>query len=323
MTAAAGIAAVVVGLPALAVGALLAGQAVSTRSLPADYWSGRLAFTLRPAVIDDAGLLLGFLPPRDATNLDAAHAADAGSIPEHCIDLVLAREDAHAGKWWRHVRGVDLGSIPRAAFGQGGASTLGMQLARQLAPQWMALQSRWMRKVREAAAAGALLDLHRGDHRALARTYLSVAPFGVAFGDVRGIAAAADAMWGISPTELSPAQCALLVVLLPRRVSFVDTTSPQALALWSGRTEQARRLLLSFDRLDYTRQVETLTLWPELPRRNLLPGLPLAVTLNLGARTRALVLPHASRIAADDPGPPPPESIAATPAPLPTKKEAS
>ena len=294
--------------PALMLALLLGTQMASAWVLPEKYWAGQIDAMLHPAVYDAGGGLVGFLPPMGATDLDATHAADPGLIPAACIELALAREDAHYQSWWRYVRGVDLGSVMRATVSAGGASTMPMQLSRQLAPHWPREHHRWVRKLLEVGAASTLVKLHRGNHHDLARTYLAVAPFGIAYGDLRGIAAVADALWGIPTSHLSPAPCALLIVLLPRRIDFVNTESEAARVAWAHRLEQARRLLASTPA--YAGSVGELTLWAALPRREALVGLPAAATLNLGARTRAVVLPHRSRILADQPGSEPDLSVA-------------
>lgn len=304
----AGVGALVAVIPGLVLALLLGNQAVSAWFMPAEFWAARLEAVLHPAVHDANGLLMGFLPPHGAKDLDAAHAADPGAVPTACIDLALAREDAHHRSPWRYVRGVDLGSVVRATVSPGGASTMPMQLSRQLAPHWPRKYGRWVRKVLEAGAAGTLVKLHHGNHREIARTYLAVAPFGIAYGDVRGIAAAADALWGIAPSELSPAQCAMLVVLLPRRIDFVNNDTESARTAWTNRVEQARRLLAANP--TYAGSAVELAQWQSMPRRAALAGLPPAATLNLGAGTRALVLEHRNRILGDRPGVAPDPSIA-------------
>ncbi len=296
-------------VPGLVLVALLAIQAASAWATPTSAWAGRLDTLLRPAVYDSTATLIGFIPPEGETDLHAGHAARPGAVPEACVDLVLAREDAHHDSWWRHVRGVDLGSVARAAVSRGGASTIPMQVARQLAPRWSREHSRWIRKVLEAGAAATLVDLHGGDMRAMARTYLSIAPFGTAYGDLRGIAAAADVLWGIDAAKLSPAQCAVLVVLLPVRFNFAKADTEPMGTLWTDRVKCARDLLLGSAR--YAAFAPELALWPAPPRRADIPGLSQAATLNLGARTQALVLPHLQRIKADQPRPESPLSVAA------------
>jgi membrane peptidoglycan carboxypeptidase len=287
------------GLCALALFVLFAGQTYTASQFPQIYWQDRKAWMLRPAVVDADSLLVGFLPPASATDLDAAHAVQPDGISDVCVDLVLAREDAHHASGWRYARGIDFVGVVRAALrGRGGASTLPMQTARQLAG-WQTTRAPWVRKLLELGAAQSLLDLHGGDHRALARTYLSIAPFAQAFGDVRGITSAADVFFAKRPSALTAEECAFLVVLLPKRLSLVGhlAATPRA---WQERQQQAQVLLQRLGSPQAALAQKALMAWPVLPpRRPELVGYAPAVTVNLGARTRALVAPHTARIAAD------------------------
>ena len=288
--------AVMVGLPATALSLVVALQLTVGTFFPQSYWTERLSWMLRPAVIDADHALVGFLPPAHASDLDAAHAVAADVIPEHCVDLVLAREDAHQGQWWRHARGIDFGGIFRAAVTlRGGASTLPMQLARQLSG-WQARHNSVTRKVLEWGSAQQLLDLHHGDYRALAKTYLAVVPFARAHGDVRGLGAAADAFFSKPASALSAGECAFLVVLLPTRPSLISDTAAAAQA-WEVRRQQAVKLL---DGQALHREAAVVAAWLSLPPlRPDIVGLAAAATLNVGARTRALVVPHLTRISND------------------------
>ena len=293
--------AAIASAPALILMALLSTQAVTAWAYPEGHWRQRLTAVIRPADFDSTGQILGFLPPPGASDLESAYAADPGEIAPSCIDMVLAREDGHHDQPWRHIRGVDLGSAVGALFRSGGASTLTMQLGRQLSPDWSKSHSRWQRKVLEAGSAAALIDAHDGDYRRLAASYLAVAPFGIAYGDLRGIAAAADVMWGVVPAKLSSAQCALLVVLLPKRLNLSSTDAGALQAAWRERLVQARQLLQSQPGRWGEAAMRELDSWPSVPMRPPLLGLGEAPRLNLGSRTRALVLPQLARIDADQP----------------------
>jgi hypothetical protein len=281
------------------VGALATTHALSAVTYPLAYWQDRLDFVLRPSVRDFDNQLVGFLPPPDASNLDADHAPHPGPIPASCVELVLAREDANYASPWRYVLGVDLGSIARAVWSQrGGASTIPMQTARQLA-NWPTKYAPWQRKINEAGAAKTLLDLHGGDHRRMAETYLAIAPFASAFGDVRGIAAASDILFSKAPVDLSRAECSLLVVMLPTRPSLVahDDRTEKA---WDQRRDQAITLLRQVRGEHVEADIAEISKWAALPPlRSKFEGQPDAVSFNLGARTRAFVLPHLARIASD------------------------
>jgi hypothetical protein len=283
----------------LTLGTLASTHAWSAAAYPLSYWQTRMDWVLRPSVRDADNHLIGFMPPPNATNLEAEHAAEPGPIAPSCIDLVQNREDAHNASSWRYVFGVDLGSITRAVLTQrGGASTIPMQLARQLA-NWPAKYTPWERKVNEAGAAQTLIDLHAGDHRKIAETYLAIAPFASAFGDVRGIAAASDILFARSPANLTRAQCALLVTMLPTRPSLVINDA-RAKKAWELRREQAVALLRRVPGEHVDADIAEAVSWhPMPPLRSKFEDQPEAVTFNLGARTRAFVLPHLARIASD------------------------
>ena len=287
-------------LPILGTVAFVLGtQSWSATAYPTSFWQARLDWTLRPAVRDSTQALVGFIPP--ATNpgkLESSHAATAAAIPDACVNLVLAREDAHHADGWRYLYGVDLFGLAWAAVTRRrGASTLPMQLSRQLAPEWFQ-QSTYARKALEIGAAATVLQMHGGDARAVARTYLSIAPMGVAYGDVRGIAAAADIFFGARVPDLSPAQCSVLVTFLAKRPKLTDNTA-QASQAWLERRAQAVALVhkvMPGQASSIQREIET---WTALPIRSAIAGKSEAVTLNLGARTRAYVLPHLARMDAD------------------------
>ena len=90
--------AVVVTLACASFAALVANHSYWAADYPPAFWHSQLDRMLRPAVFDAAGELVGFLPPPGANDLDAAHAAAPLGISEDCVDLVVAREDRHAGE---------------------------------------------------------------------------------------------------------------------------------------------------------------------------------------------------------------------------------
>ena len=274
-------------------GPLPALQFASRILRPPEFWQVQMAQMIRPRVTDSVGFLMGFFPPRGADNLESGFAAEAHDIPPACIDLVLAREDAHFGTW-RYVNGVDVVGLLRGAPSGRGASTIPMQISRQLQPQWFRLPGA-ARKLLEIGAASAIVDAHGADPKRLAKTYLNIAPFAKAYGDVRGITAAADALWGLTTMELAPAHCALLVAMLPSRPNLVVPDQKH----FAVRHGLALRLLRSHPEFATPAQVALLESWTEMPRRPKLADMTAAATLNLGARTRALVLPHLGRISAD------------------------
>ena len=285
--------------PIAAMAAIATLHVWSTKVYPPTYWKGQIELMLRPEVRDPRGELLGFLPASSLTaDLDAALAAKPVSITPACIDLVLTSEDSHHASPWRRFLGVDPGSVVRAtATGVGGASTIPMQLSRQLA-NWPAAHGRWARKLLEAGAAQTIVDVHGGDMRDVAATYLSVAPFAIANGDVRGIDAAADIFFAKAPDQLSPAQCAFLIVMLPTRPRLVGhAEGPQK---WEQRRALAVRLLQRSAVPNWQQEVAALQSWPVLPPlRARIEGIDEAATWNLAVRTRALVLPHLRRLRED------------------------
>jgi penicillin-binding protein 1C len=129
-------------------------------------------------------------------------AVDAGYL-----DLLVRTEDK---RFWRHG-GVDPLAVLRAA-GQAvrhgrvvsGASTLTMQVARLLEPRPRTLRS----KAIEAFRAWQLE--RRLSKREILETYLRLAPYG---GRIEGLRAGSLAWFGKPPTDLSPAEAALLVAL--------------------------------------------------------------------------------------------------------------
>lgn len=287
--------AALIAVPLTAAAALVAAQTASRTAWPVERWVALRDSMIRPAVVDSRGALVGFLPPPGAKDLEAAFAVQADHIPDACIDLVLYQEDRnHAGQL--HWRGVDLAGLARGLTGTGGGSTLPMQLARLLEPKWTQ-QPKAIRKLLEIAAAPALVDVHTADARSLARTYLSIAPFGQAYGDVRGIAAAADVFFGISASKLTPAQCAVLVAQLPRPLPLARRDEEHVLKGWKSNIQRAERNLASAASGAYREFIPALDAWRQaVPIRREIPGAGEAARLNLGARTRHFVLQHEGRI---------------------------
>lgn len=266
---------------------------------PPAYWQQATSNMLRPPVYDAAGLLAGYLPGDQGMVPGAVYAVQPDAITDACVDLVLLREDRHAGTTFRHVLAVDW---PRLIYGtvtgNGGGSTLPMQMARQVSG-WQTSMTTASRKLREIGVAQTLLDVYGGDYRALARAYLSTARFAIYQGDMRGIAAAAEVMWGLRASQLSPAQCAVLVTMLPVKVSLKDEGA-HVQQQWAVRKHQAEALL----RQAYGPHAEPMVADVHAsgalpPRRALIEALGPSATYNLDSRTRTLVEPHFDRLAAD------------------------
>ncbi|MCW2239801.1 penicillin-binding protein 1C [Azospirillum canadense] len=133
--------------------------------------------------------------------------ATADQVAPAFIDLLLAYEDRR----FRDHPGVDPLAVLRAA-GQNltagrvvsGASTLTMQVARLLEPRPRTLRSKLIEMARAAQLEW------RYDKPAILAMYLTLAPYG---GNVEGIRAASPTLFGKPPTELTPAEAALLVAL--------------------------------------------------------------------------------------------------------------
>ncbi len=149
------------------------------------------------------------------------------SIPQHCLDAVIATEDAN---FYNHP-GVDVVGIARAVWinlsgGEvlAGGSTITQQVARTLLldPQQRAERT-LRRKLREGILAIRLQTAYsKADVLAL---YLNQSYFGnLAY----GIEAAAQAYFGKSAPDLSLAECALLAGLLQAPAVYDPLTNLEA-----------------------------------------------------------------------------------------------
>ena len=105
-------------------------------------------------------------------------------------------------------------ALPRVLTLQRGGSTLPMQVARLLAPEWRS-PSTLDRKRLEWGAAATLQDL-LGSPQETAVAYLNLPPFAIHRGDIRGIAAFADVAFGKTPAARSRAECAMRQLQWPR-----------------------------------------------------------------------------------------------------------
>ena len=131
-------------------------------------------------------------------------------VPKYVADAVLISEDA---RFYQH-EGVDLDETKRAleqAWDQGhlgrGASTITQQLAKNL---WLSNERSLLRKAKELILARRLEDALT--KRRILALYLNVAEWG---DGIYGIEAAAKTHFGISASELSVAQGAMLAGMLP------------------------------------------------------------------------------------------------------------
>jgi membrane peptidoglycan carboxypeptidase len=160
-------------------------------------------------------LLYEILPPEGGRNTTIPLA----EIPQHCIDALISTEDSN---FYNHP-GVDVVGIARALWinVQGGeilagGSTLTQQLARTLLldPQQRAERS-LRRKLRESILAIQLQNAYSKDQ--VLELYLNQVYFGnLAY----GIEGAAQAYFGKHASELSLAECSLLVGVLQSPATY-------------------------------------------------------------------------------------------------------
>jgi len=177
-------------------------------------------------------LLYEILPPEQGRN----RTLDLADIPQHCINAVIATEDAN---YWSHP-GVDPEGILRAAWinlrgGEiiAGGSTITQQTARLLLldPNQQA-QRTIRRKLREMVLAIRLQNTYSKAH--VLELYLNQVYFGnLAY----GIEAAAQTYFHKSAPELSLAECALLAGIVQNAVfndpltNFDNAKARQEIAL--------------------------------------------------------------------------------------------
>ncbi|MBL8155486.1 MAG: penicillin-binding protein 1C [Anaerolineae bacterium] len=168
-------------------------------------------------------LLYEILPPEGGRNT----ALDLAAIPQHCQQAVIATEDAN---FYSHP-GVDVVGIARAVWinlrgGEvlAGGSTITQQVARNLlfTPEQRAERS-LRRKLRESILAIRLQSVYSKDD--ILALYLNQSYFGnLAY----GIQAAAQAYFAKSATELSLAECAMLVGLIQSPAVYDPLVNPEA-----------------------------------------------------------------------------------------------
>jgi penicillin-binding protein 1C len=197
------------GLGALAVVAVLGaglplGLWVLDRACPPDL--ARLEAVGR-VVVDREGRVLSALPaPGGVWRLPV----EAGEVPAHLVDLLVAAEDR---RFPRHP-GVDplavlraVGQWVRAGRVVSGGSTLSMQAARLLEPRPRTLRSKAIEALRAMQ-----LEWRYGKAGVL-RVWLTLAPMG---GNLEGVRAGALAWFGRPVERIGVAEAALLVAV-PRR----------------------------------------------------------------------------------------------------------
>jgi penicillin-binding protein 1C len=211
------------GLGALAVVAVLGaglplGLWALDRACPPDL--SRLEAVGR-VVVDREGRVLSALPaPGGVWRLPV----EAGEVPAHLVDLLVAAEDRR----FRWHPGVDPLAVMRAA-GQwvragrvvSGGSTLSMQAARLLEPRPRNLRSKAIEALRAMQ-----LEWRYGKAGVL-RVWLTLAPMG---GNLEGVRAGALAWFGRPVERIGVAEAALLVAV-PRRPEALRPDRRPAAAL--------------------------------------------------------------------------------------------
>src|SRR5690242_6447548 len=168
-------------------------------------------------------ILYEILPPDGGRN----SAIPLDQIPQHCVDAVIATEDAN---YYEHP-GVDIAGVMRALWinlrgGEvlAGGSTITQQVARNLLfdPEQRAERS-LRRKLRESILALRLGSAYSKDD--VLALYLNQSYFGnLAY----GIEAAARAYFGKSARELSLSECSLLAGLVQAPAAYDPLTNLQA-----------------------------------------------------------------------------------------------
>jgi len=153
-----------------------------------------------------------------------------GSIDSRAVDAVIASEDA--GFYQHH--GIDFDELnkvlgqawDKGSFGRG-ASTITQQLAKNL---WLSADRTLLRKAKELILARRLEDAL--PKKRILTLYLNV----VEWGDgVYGIEAASREHFGVSASELSVAEGAILAAMLPSPLRWTPERQSRALrkrALW-------------------------------------------------------------------------------------------
>lgn len=187
----------------------------------------------------DGVLLYEIFPPEGGRNT----AIPLSDVPQHCIDAVIATEDAN---YYAHP-GVDAAGVLRAAWinlqgGEvlAGGSTITQQLARTLLfdPEQRAERT-LRRKLREMILAVQLSTVYGKD--AVLEMYLNQVYFGnLAY----GIEAAAQAYFGKSAAALSLAECALLAGVLQNPSAYDPLSNLEAAR---ERQDVALRLMVERD----------------------------------------------------------------------------
>lgn len=145
-------------------------------------------------------------------------------------DTVIASEDkrfaSHGGVDWLAVASAARARLTRGATGERsrGASTLPMQLAAFLSPELAQPGSRgWLTKIRQMRAGQALAARWTRDE--MLEAYFNLAPLR---GEVQGIGAGAQALFGKRPAAMNRTDAALFAGLLPNPAAGAEALGRRA-----------------------------------------------------------------------------------------------
>jgi len=206
------------------------------------YWESKLLSRAAHPVFDRTGQLIGALPSQEMDRDDAArfaHVPVQGDLPPVYVKTLKWVEDRGFGE----TRACDIdwmATIGRAvkSLGSQGGSGIAQQTAKQLLadesplPDWIPSKAgKVLNKFVELGAACSLAGYFasRGGSDAMLKTYAATAPVAQGAGTLRGIEAGARLIFDVSPSELSPAQQAVLAVSVKRpllALSKEDLTVP-------------------------------------------------------------------------------------------------
>lgn len=159
---------------------------------------------ISPVALDENGIWLSAFTVEDGR---WRIKAELDEVDPRYVERLIAIEDK---RFFAHS-GVDPIAVARAARtwavtgkAKSGASTLTMQLVRQLEPRPRTLKSKMVESLRAAQ-----IELRLSKREILA-LYLTHTPYG---GNIEGVSAASQTYFGKPPTRLTDAQIALLIAL--------------------------------------------------------------------------------------------------------------
>lgn len=219
-------------------------------------WRQRLAaWRMTPIYLKDGTLLGAAAPLQGAMDIDwHKHGyVDAGDPPKLFVDMLLSLEQAQYHNPWRTWFGLDpLSTGARVLRGDGGGSTLSMQLSKILLSQGK--ESGWALVERKFTELGRALHLYKTlGHEGVLRGYSMVAPMLAYGGTTRGLATA-HVVFGKPAAELEPFQLAILAAAVLHNIRLVskDVMAPGCERLLADPTtpNDARKQCLLFRRAE-------------------------------------------------------------------------